>query len=102
MVIRSPRGRAISPGLRSHRLAGVVHIIEVIGSVDDMVDAIRRELDGCGVRALVVDMPVEGPMDPSAATRILAELDTPRLDGHWQIRLGAETVTGHALRTTAV
>lgn len=47
----SPHGPVLS-----HRCAGVVHVVEVGGGIEHVLDAIRAELEQCDAHALVVDL----------------------------------------------
>lgn len=83
----SSQDRSQRPGVDAHRVAGVVHIIEVSGDADAILAAIQYEMDQCQARALVIDVSEDTSISEADAARIIAVLDDERLDGHWQICL---------------
>jgi hypothetical protein len=81
----TPHGSAV----RAHRVAGVVHFVEVDGDLDDVLAVIEVEMNRCQVRALVIDLTDDIGLTDDAvisehdAMRIIATLDDPRLEGNW-------------------
>jgi len=95
MKTRSP-DRSQRLGVDAHRVAGVVHIIEVSGDADAILAAIQYEIEQCQARALVVDVNEATAISERDAARIIAALNDRRLDGHWQICLEGRPQEGDA------
>lgn len=76
--------RSSGHGVVAHQLAGVVHILDVAGDLDDILAAIRYEIEECQARALVIDLTGDVVISEAEAEHIADVLNDRRLDGHWQ------------------
>jgi hypothetical protein len=63
----------------AHHVAGVVHFVVVDGTLDEVLEAIRVEIERCAVRALVVE--TAEPIAAADARHIASVLDHSR----WQV-----------------
>lgn len=79
-----------NPHIRSHSVAGTIHIVEVTADPDRLVPAIEFELDCCEAPALVIDITGDVRLNPGDAARLRQVLADPRLDGRWEINISSD------------
>jgi hypothetical protein len=81
LVLASSHERIHREGVVAHHVAGVVHFLDVDGSLDDALEAIWAEIERCEVRALVVETAEKiSAADAQHIVAVLAETGS-----RWQV-----------------